>query len=60
MRRLVSETRLDPAELVLPVFVREGVTAPVPIASMPGVVQHSLESLPQAVMRMPRPPASAA
>ena len=49
MRRLVSETRLDPAELVLPLFVREGVTAPVPIASMPGVVQHSLESLPQAV-----------
>jgi porphobilinogen synthase len=34
---------------VLPLFVREGVTAPVPIASMPGVVQHSLESLPQAV-----------
>ena len=49
MRRLVSETRLAPAELVLPIFVREGVTAPVPIASMPGVVQHSLESLPQAV-----------
>ena len=50
MRRLVSETRLHPAELVLPIFVREGATAPVPIASMPGVVQHSLESLPQAVV----------
>ncbi|KQM82134.1 porphobilinogen synthase [Agromyces sp. Leaf222] len=49
LRRLVSETRLDPAELVLPMFVREGASSPVPIASMPGVVQHSLESLPQAV-----------
>ena len=49
MRRLVSETRLHPADLVLPLFVREGATAPVPIGSMPGVVQHSLESLPQAV-----------
>lgn len=45
MRRLVSETRLHPAELILPVFVREGATAPVPISSMPGVVQHSLDSL---------------
>jgi porphobilinogen synthase len=49
MRRLASETRLDPAELVLPIFVREGASTPVPISSMPGVVQHSLDSLPQAV-----------
>ncbi|WP_281286469.1 porphobilinogen synthase [Agromyces intestinalis] len=49
MRRLVSETRLHPADLVLPVFVREGVTEPVPIGSMPGVVQHSLDSLPAAI-----------
>ncbi|MFF2273716.1 porphobilinogen synthase [Agromyces sp. NPDC058136] len=49
LRRLVSETRLDPADLVLPIFVREGASAPLPIASMPGVVQHSLESLPQAI-----------
>ncbi|MDQ0577525.1 porphobilinogen synthase [Agromyces albus] len=49
MRRLVSETRLDPADLVLPIFLREGAVAPLPIASMPGVVQHSLESLPGAV-----------
>jgi porphobilinogen synthase len=49
MRRLVSETRLHPADLVLPVFVREGTSEPVPIASMPGVVQHSLESLRPAV-----------
>ncbi len=45
MRRLVAQTRLDPAELVLPVFVREGITEPVPISAMPGVVQHTLESL---------------
>ena len=49
LRRLVSETRLHSSELVLPLFVREGVTAPVPIGSMPGVVQHSLESLPAAI-----------
>jgi porphobilinogen synthase len=45
VRRLVRQTRLDPAELVLPVFVREGADEPVPIASMPGVVQHSRSSL---------------
>jgi len=49
MRRLVAETRLDPAELILPLFVREGAAAPVPITSMPGVVQHSLDSLRRAV-----------
>jgi porphobilinogen synthase len=45
MRRLVSETRLHPADLILPMFVKEGLTEPRPIASMPGVVQHSRESL---------------
>ncbi len=45
LRRLVAETRLHPAELVLPVFVREGADAPVPISAMPGVVQHTLDSL---------------
>ncbi len=44
MRRLVAETRLNPAELILPMFVREGATEPQPISSMPGVVQHSLDS----------------
>ena len=44
MRRLVTETRLHPAELILPIFVREGISEPVPIRSMPGVVQHSLDS----------------
>jgi porphobilinogen synthase len=45
LRRLVAETRLHPADLVLPLFVREGVDAPVPLTSMPGVVQHSLTSV---------------
>ena len=49
MRRLVAETRLHPAELILPMFVREGATEPVPISSMPGVVQHSTESLKEAI-----------
>jgi len=45
LRALVAQTRLHPAELVLPVFVREGATEAQPIGSMPGVVQHSLDSL---------------
>ena len=42
LRRLASETRLHPAELVLPMFVREGRES-VDITSMPGVVQHSID-----------------
>jgi porphobilinogen synthase len=49
MRRLVAETRLHPADLILPVFVREGASTPVPISSMPGVVQHTADSLRRAV-----------
>nr|WP_232827202.1 porphobilinogen synthase [Jiangella endophytica] len=45
MRRLVAETSLEPRHLVLPMFVREGATEPRPIPSMPGVVQHTMESL---------------
>jgi porphobilinogen synthase len=45
LRRLVAETSLEARGLVLPVFVREGATDPVPIAAMPGVVQHSRDSL---------------
>ncbi|MEV6602272.1 porphobilinogen synthase [Actinoplanes sp. NPDC051346] len=45
MRRLVEETRVAPAELVLPLFVKEGLTDPRPISSLPGVMQHSRESL---------------
>ncbi|MFF7156928.1 porphobilinogen synthase [Streptomyces sp. NPDC008139] len=45
MRRMVAETRLSPAELILPMFVREGISAPQEISSMPGVVQHTRDSL---------------
>ena len=48
LRRLVSDVRLHPADLVLPLFVKEGLTEPAPIVSMPGVVQHSRDSLRQA------------
>ncbi|PKW13012.1 porphobilinogen synthase [Saccharopolyspora spinosa] len=50
LRRLVSETSVEPRHLVLPMFVREGVTEPVPIQSMPGVVQHSRDSLRKAAV----------
>lgn len=45
MRDLVAETTLEPRQLVLPMFVREGATEPTPISTMPGVVQHSRDSL---------------
>jgi porphobilinogen synthase len=50
VRRLVEETRLAPAELVLPMFVKEGLTEPRPVASLPGVVQHSRDSLRKAAV----------
>jgi len=49
VRRLARETHLVPSQLVLPMFVREGLTVPQPIGSMPGVVQHSMDSLRRAV-----------
>ena len=49
IRRLLRETHLSAADLVLPMFVREGASSPVPIESMPGVVQHTRESLQKAV-----------
>ena len=45
MRSLVAETRVHPAQLVLPVFVADGLTEPAPITSLPGVVQHTLRSV---------------
>jgi len=45
LRRLVAETSLEARQLVLPLFVREGLDAPQPISSMPGVVQHTRSSL---------------
>jgi porphobilinogen synthase len=50
VRRLARETHLVASQLVLPMFVREGLTEPQPIGSMPGVVQHSMDSLRRAVV----------
>ncbi|MCD0442463.1 porphobilinogen synthase [Glycomyces sp. A-F 0318] len=44
LRRLVAETRVHPADLVLPLFVKEGLHEPVEIGSMPGVYQHTVDS----------------
>jgi porphobilinogen synthase len=49
LRALARETVLVPADLIQPAFVREGVAAPVPIASMPGQQQETLESVTLAV-----------
>ncbi|MEZ5231524.1 MAG: porphobilinogen synthase [Acidimicrobiia bacterium] len=45
LRRLVAETRLSADDLIAPLFVREGIESPEPIVSLPGVVQHTRESL---------------
>ncbi len=45
MRRLVAQTSVRPADLVQPFFVKEGITEPQPVKSMPGVVQHTRDSL---------------
>ncbi|WP_225851162.1 porphobilinogen synthase [Streptomyces sp. HPF1205] len=50
MRRLVAENRLNPAELILPAFVREGISEPQPVSSMPGVVQHTRDTLRKAAV----------
>jgi porphobilinogen synthase len=52
LRRLVAETRVTVDDLVAPLFVREDVTEPQPIASLPGVVQHSLESVRKEVVEL--------
>ena len=49
LRRLVADVRVAPADLVLPVFVKEGIAAPAAVSSMPGVVQHTRDSLLRAV-----------
>jgi porphobilinogen synthase len=54
MRRLVGETTLRPRQLILPMFVAEGADAPRPISSMPGVVQHTRDSLRKAAVEAVR------
>jgi porphobilinogen synthase len=45
MRRLVAQVSVQPSDLVLPLFVKEGITEPKPVSSMPGVVQHTRDSV---------------
>ncbi len=45
LRALVAETALRPRDVVLPVFIKEGLSEPRPVGSMPGVVQHTRDSL---------------
>ena len=52
MRRLVAEARLSVDDLVAPLFVADGLDAPRPVASLPGVVQHTVESLATEVKRL--------
>jgi porphobilinogen synthase len=52
LRRLVAETALGVDDLVAPLFVREGISSPQPIASLPGVMQHTRESLRKEVARL--------
>jgi porphobilinogen synthase len=52
LRDLVAETGLRTEDLVAPLFVREGIDAPQPIASLPGVVQHTVESLTKEARRL--------
>ena len=52
LRDLVAETRLDVNDLVAPLFVREGIDSPIPIKSLPGVVQHSRASLREVVRQL--------
>ncbi len=52
LRRMVAETRLGVDDLILPMFVREGISEPNPISSLPGVMQHSLPSLKAEVRRV--------
>jgi porphobilinogen synthase len=50
LRRLTAQTTVQPADLVLPMFVKEGITEPQPVASMPGVLQHTRDSLRKAAV----------
>src|ERR1700729_852044 len=55
LRDMVPETALSPADLIAPLFVREGIDEPQPIPSLPGVVQHTTESLAKEAHRLVSP-----
>jgi porphobilinogen synthase len=50
LRRLVSDVNVRPGDLILPLFVKEGIAEPQPVSSMPGVVQHTRDSLRKAAV----------
>jgi len=50
LRKLTHEVSLQPSDLILPMFVAEGISEPRPINSMPGVVQHTMDSLAKAAI----------
>src|SRR5438045_9474338 len=52
LRRLVAETRLALDDLIAPFFIREGIDEPVPIVSLPGVMQHTRDSLVKEARRL--------
>src|SRR5215471_5933943 len=52
LRRMTAETRVSVDDLIAPLFVREGIDQPQPIASLPGVVQHTRESLVKEAQRL--------
>ena len=52
LRRLVAETRLSVDDLVAPLFVADGLDEPRPVASLPGVVQHTVDSVAVEVKRL--------
>ncbi len=52
LREMLAETRLTAKDLVVPMFVREGIDTPQPVASLPGVVQHTVESLVKEARRL--------
>jgi porphobilinogen synthase len=52
LRDMVAETSLTPNDLIAPLFVREGIDSPQPIGSLPGVVQHTVESLVKEARRL--------
>jgi porphobilinogen synthase len=54
LRAMVAGVRLHPADLVLPMFVKEGIAEPQPVSSMPGVVQHTRDSLRKAAVEAVR------
>jgi porphobilinogen synthase len=52
LREMLAETKLTAKDLVAPLFVREGIDAPQPVASLPGVSQHTVESLVKEARRL--------